>query len=311
MPVASCCPGPACLRTVTQSQGGATLTDLAFSSERASVALLERPRGPAAVIPAPVRRPAVSVIIPALNEARNLPHVLGRLPEDIDEVIIVDGHSTDDTVAVARSLRPGVRVVEQTRKGKGNALACGFGAATGDIIVMIDADGSTDPAEIPRFVEALMAGSDFAKGSRFIAGGGSDDITPIRRAGNWFLNALVNVAYRTSYTDLCYGYNAFWRHCLDDMRLDAGDRAEPGEMQWGDGFEIETIINVRVARVGLRIAEVPSFEQPRLHGDSNLSAVRDGLRVLRCIVSERFQARRATPAPAAPLTFAPAARRQS
>jgi glycosyltransferase involved in cell wall biosynthesis len=290
------------------------LTELAYAPSSAPVALLERARDlidrPA---PAPLRRPTVSVIIPALNEARNLPHVLGRLPEGIDEVILVDGRSTDDTVAVARRLRPDVRVVEQTRKGKGNALACGFDAATGDIIVMIDADGSTDPAEIPRFVDALVAGSDFAKGSRFIAGGGSDDITPVRRLGNWFLNALVNVAYRTSYTDLCYGYNAFWRHCLADMRLDAGDRAEPGDMQWGDGFEIETIINVRVARVGLRIAEVPSFEQPRLHGDSNLSAVRDGLRVLRCIVSERFPARRATtPAtPASSLTLAPAARRQS
>jgi len=269
------------------------LTELAYAPSSAPVALLERARHPIdRPAPAPLRRPTVSMIIPALNEARNLPHVLGRLPEGIDEVILVDGRSTDDTVAVARRLRPDVRVVEQTRKGKGNALACGFDAATGDIIVMIDADGSTDPAEIPRFVDALVAGSDFAKGSRFISGGGSDDITPVRRLGNWFLNALVNVAYRTRYTDLCYGYNAFWRHCLDEIRLDAGDVTEDRAMQWGDGFEIETIINVRVARVGLSIAEVPSFEQPRLHGDSNLSAVRDGLRVLRCIVTERFAPRR-------------------
>src|SRR3712207_2249590 len=99
--------------------------------------------------------PTVSVVIPALNEERNLPHVFAKLPADIDEVIVVDGGSVDRTVEVARELRPDVTIVQQTRKGKGNALACGFAACTGDIIVMIDADGSTDPGEIPQFIAAL------------------------------------------------------------------------------------------------------------------------------------------------------------
>src|ERR1700742_1710924 len=111
--------------------------------------------------------PRVSVVIPAMNEARNLPHVFERMPRSIYEVILVDGNSTDDTVAVAQREWPGIRVVTQTRRGKGNALACGFAAATGDIIAMIDADGSTDPAEIPQFVDALTGGADFAKGPRF------------------------------------------------------------------------------------------------------------------------------------------------
>ncbi|HUI61664.1 MAG TPA: glycosyltransferase family 2 protein, partial [Steroidobacteraceae bacterium] len=106
----------------------------------------------------------MSVIIPTLNEAKNLPHVFARIPAGVHEVIIVDGHSVDDTIAVARELRPDVRIVMQTRRGKGNALACGFEVATGDIIAMIDADGSTDPEEIPRFVQALLDGADFAKG---------------------------------------------------------------------------------------------------------------------------------------------------
>ena len=109
---------------------------------------------------------------------------------------------------------PWVRAITQTRKGKGNAMACGFAAATGDVIVMFDADGSADPAEIPAFVAALVAGADFAKGSRFAPGGGSDDITLLRRTGNAGLNGVANALFGTSYTDLCYGYNAFWADLL-------------------------------------------------------------------------------------------------
>ena len=264
-----------------------------LSHPASAVSVLDRPANP--LHPSTrAARPTVSVVIPTLNEERNLPHVLAGLPAGVDEVIVVDGHSTDNTVEVARRLRPDVRIVMQTRRGKGNALASGFAAASGEIIVMLDADGSTDPREIPRFVAALLAGADFAKGSRFVADGRSDDITPVRRLGNRFLNGLVNLAYRTRYTDLCYGYNAFWRGCLHDMQLDVGGAPEldaDQTMRWGDGFEIETIINVRVARAGLRIAEVPSYERPRLHGASNLSVISDGLRVLRCIASERFRSR--------------------
>jgi glycosyltransferase involved in cell wall biosynthesis len=239
-------------------------------------------------LPHDTDRAKVSVVIPALNEARNLPHVAARMPTDIDEIVFVNGPSVDDTAAVARSLWPQAVHVTQTRKGKGNALACGIQASSGDIIVMIDADGSTDPLEIPRYVAALSSGVDFAKGSRFIQGGGSADITKLRRLGNWCLNALVNILFGTKYTDLCYGYNAFWRHCLDVIRLP--DTGLP-ESQWGDGFEIETLINVRVAARHLSIAEVCSFEATRIHGTSNLNAVTDGLRVLRTIRREFAYAR--------------------
>jgi glycosyltransferase involved in cell wall biosynthesis len=155
-------------------------------------------------------RPRVSVVLPALNEARNLPHVFARMPADLHEVIVVDGHSVDDTLAVARRLRPGVRTVTQTRRGKGNALACGFEAATGDVIATIDADGSADPGEIPWFVSALLGGADFAKGTRFAPGGGSRDITRLRKLGNRALSAYVNRCYGTCHSDLCYGFSVFW-----------------------------------------------------------------------------------------------------
>lgn len=219
--------------------------------------------------------PRVSVVVPALNEAENLPHVFATLPRWVDEVVLVDGNSTDDTVAVARRLRPGLRVVQQRGKGKGDALAAGFAACTGDIIVMIDADGSTDGREIIRFVGALVAGADYAKGSRFATGGGSDDITFTRRLGNFVLSTLVNRLFGTRYTDLCYGYNAFWARHLDALGLDC------------DGFEVETLMNIRAAKAGLRIHEVPSHERNRIFGTSNLRAVRDGWRVLKTIVRER------------------------
>jgi glycosyltransferase involved in cell wall biosynthesis len=245
----------------------------------------------------PSAQPTVTVVIPALNEARNLPHVLAGLPADLHQVILVDGWSTDDTVAVARRLRHDIIVLHQKRKGKGDALACGFAAATGEIIVMFDADGSADAAEIPHFVEALCRGADFAKGSRFIKGGGSSDISRLRRAGNFWLNRLVNIIYGTKYSDLCYGYNAFWRDCLEHLDLDHPEwiGPEPATMQWGDGFEVETLINVRIAKAGLKVTEVPSFERSRVHGTSNLDAFSDGLRVLRVIQTERQRWRLRTP----------------
>ncbi|WP_329466010.1 glycosyltransferase family 2 protein [Streptomyces sp. NBC_01431] len=230
--------------------------------------------------------PPVSVVIPAMNEAENLPYVFKTLPDWIHEVVLVDGNSTDDTVRVARELWPDVKVVKQVGKGKGDALISGFAACTGDIIVMVDADGSADGEEIVSYVSALVGGADFAKGSRFANGGGTDDMTPIRKLGNAVLCGIVNRKFGARYTDLCYGYNAFWRHCLDKIVLDCS------------GFEIETLINVRIVKAGLRVQEVPSYEYNRIHGVSNLSAVRDGIRVLKVILKEKAvpRARRRTQA---------------
>jgi len=219
----------------------------------------------------------VSVVIPTYNEALNLPSVLLQIPRAATEVVIVDGHSTDGTVDIARELCPDVVLVNQPGRGKGDALSAGFAAATGDIIVMMDADGSMTPREIPAFVEALVNGADLAKGSRHLHGGGSADLTFIRELGNKVLGRIFNGIHATEHTDLCYGYMAFWRAHLDSIMPDC------------DGFEVETLLNVRAAQSRLRVVEVPSHEGRRLYGDSNLHPVRDGVRVLRTLGRESLR----------------------
>lgn len=225
----------------------------------------------------PAVYPATSVVVPALNEEDNLPRILPRIPRWAHEVILVDGHSVDRTISVAKQTLPWITVLTQDGRGKGDAVRRGFSAASGDIIVMLDCDGSADPAEIPFFVGALMAGADLAKGTRFAQGGGSADITRLRTVGNWTLTRLVRFLYLNRCTDLCYGYIAFWRDILPIVRLDA------------PGFEIETQLSLRALRAHLRVVEVPSFEARRMFGQSHLSTWSDGWRVAKTLVAERLR----------------------
>jgi glycosyltransferase involved in cell wall biosynthesis len=227
---------------------------------------------------APSSHERVTIVIPAKDEARNVAWVLRRLPPGIDEVILVDGNSTDDTIAVARAVRPDVVVATEREPGKGAAMRTGLDMATGDIIVTIDADGSMDPRELDRYIEAARE-ADLVKGSRFAAEGGTEDISMIRWLGNLVLLGLVNLLYGAHLTDLCYGYCAVRRSALPTLGLRS------------DGFEIETEMTVRALRAGLRVGEVPSFELPRRYGSSHLRAFVDGWRVLFTLIAVRVRPR--------------------
>ena len=225
--------------------------------------------------------PTVSVIIPTLNEAGNLPYVLNTIPKWVKEIIIVDGRSRDDTERVARVLRPDVRIVAQTRRGKGAAIRAGFEAATGEILIVMDADGSMNGSEIASFRDALVAGADYVKGSRFAPGGGSTDITKLRRFGDHGICMLISLLFGVRYSDGTYGFKGMWSDCLDYINIDT------------DGFEVELLIDIRAHRAGLHTVEVPCFETNRIHGSSNLNAARDGLSCFVVIVKERLRRYRA------------------
>jgi len=219
----------------------------------------------------------ITVMIPTLNEAGNLPFVLNTIPSWVDEVLIVDGRSQDDTLRIARVLRPDVRVIRESRPGKGAAMKAGFEGAKGDFIIALDADGSMDGAEIGRFRDALASGADYVKGTRFGPGGGSADITKFRRFGDGGICFLIWLLFGARYTDATYGYIGVRSSSVDKIGIDS------------DGFEVETLIGIRAHRAGLRTAEVPCFESSRIHGTSNLHALRDGLRIFWVIVRERLR----------------------
>lgn len=219
--------------------------------------------------------PTVSVVMPAMNEAHNIGWVIERVPGYVSEVLVVDGDSRDGTAEVARRAGDRVRVIQQRGVGKGAAMRTGFDAAVGDYVVVLDADGSMEPAEIDYYVHALQQGYDLVKGSRALPCGGSLDLTPIRRLGNRVLVQSVNTLWGSRFTDLCYGYFAFRRSCLGALTLRSR------------GFEIETELAIHAIQADLRIAEVPSVELLRRHGISNLSAWRDGRTILGVIMRER------------------------
>ncbi|HEU5160521.1 MAG TPA: glycosyltransferase family 2 protein [Streptosporangiaceae bacterium] len=221
-------------------------------------------------------RPTVSAVIPTLNEAENLRWLLPRLT-GVDEIVIVDGQSTDGSADVARLLRPDAIIISEPPSGKGTAMRTGMAAASSDVIIMLDADGSMDPAEFECFVALIRRGFDFVKGSRYACGGGSDDLTGLRRAGNRLLTRLANLLYRTQWSDLCYGFVALRRSAVQRLGLTS------------TGFEIETEMCVNAVRAGLRMAEVASHESDRRFGASNLNTFRDGWRVLRTMIRLRFQ----------------------
>jgi len=215
----------------------------------------------------------VSIVIPTLNEEQNLPKVLKGIPKDIYEIIVVDGHSKDKTVEIAKNYDAKVFFDD---KGKGSALRKGMKAAKGDIVIMMDADCSHKSSEIGLLTEGIKAGFDVCMGSRFIQGGGTEDMSWHRKMGNKIFVFLVNSIWGMNYSDLCYGYRSFRKNCINKLNLKQ------------DGFGIETEISIKAAKKKLRVLEVPSYEKARDSGEGRLRTFSDGWRIFKTIIHEMF-----------------------
>jgi len=213
----------------------------------------------------------VSVVIPTLNEEKNLPKVLKEIKNRVDEIIVVDGHSKDKTVKVAK--RFGVKVIYDD-VGKGSALRRGMKTANGDIVITMDADYSHRSSEIGLLIEGIKSGFDICMGSRFIQGGGTEDMPWHRKLGNKFFVLLVNSIWNMNYSDLCYGYRSFRKDCIHKLNLKS------------DGFGIETEIAIKAAKKKLRVLEIPSYEKNRASGEGKLRTFSDGWLILKTIFKE-------------------------
>ena len=236
----------------------------------------------------PAGYPRISVIICTLNEEMNLPHVLPKIPRWADEVILVDGHSTDNTISVAKKLCPQTKVLSQPGKGKGDALKYGVEQATGEIIVTLDADGETPPEEMDRFVQSLLDGYDLVKGSR-LSRRRPYKMPRYRWFGNKGLALTCNMLYGTKFSDICSGYNAFRREAFLrlDLPCDARER----------GCSLEQVMIVRAKKAGMKVKEVPHTSNGRIGGSSVLGtyrqSVKQGFKDWFIIIEERFTSQKA------------------
>ncbi len=221
-------------------------------------------------------KPKLTLVICAINEEANLCYVLPKIPQWVDETLLVDGHSTDNTAEVARKLCPDIHILSQPGKGKGDALKYGFEQSSGDIIVTLDADGATNPEEIHKFIHPLLNGYDFAKGSRFLQSFPHNKPW-YRILGNWIITITFDVLFLRKYTDLCSGYNAFWKRTLKRVNL------------WSaDGFENEPLFNCRLAKKKIKIIEIGHLDEGRLTGEVKELSWRQGFKAIKTIVRERF-----------------------
>jgi len=203
----------------------------------------------------------VTAVIPARNEERSIEEIIERTKPFCDEVLVVDGHSKDRTVALAEAL--GVRVVKDNKKGKGDAVRVGAFAARYDTVVYLDADGSHDPVDIPALVEPIKKGeADLVVGSR--GKGGSDELHGdveklLRMIGSDIILIGINMRWKQNLTDSQNGFRAIRTEVMRSI----------GTIE--NITTIEQEMTMKCLKRGFRVSEVPAHEYSRKYGDSTIS----------------------------------------
>jgi glycosyltransferase involved in cell wall biosynthesis len=218
-------------------------------------------------------KPHISIVIPTLNEGETVGRVITEVQRILAgknyEILVIDGNSSDGTADKAE--RMGAKVIYENT-GKGNALIKGLAEARGEVIVSMDADLSNEPKELNLLIDSIESGYDLCMGSRFMAGGGTEDMPLVRRMGNRAFVCMVNFLFGSNYSDMCYGYRSFKRNIVARLRLKE------------TGFGIETEINIKAAKLKLRVMEIPSNEKPRNAGEPKLRTFKDGYVILATIL---------------------------
>ncbi len=211
--------------------------------------------------------PKVSVVIPCLNEVGSIEAVLNDIPKNrVDEVLVADGGSTDGTQELVTKL--GYQIVTQKIKGFGAAIKNGIEKAKGDVIIVLNADGSQDPRDIPKLLDKLNEGYDLVLASRYLPGGGSEDDTILHFIGNKIFTFLGNLLYQVNVSDVLYFFLAARKEIFNTTKPDCPHAGYCAE------------VPIKAKKAGFRIGEIPSFEKKRTAGKAKVHAFSAGLKIL-------------------------------
>jgi hypothetical protein len=234
-------------------------------------------------MPCPVDRELrVSVVVPARNEAGNIPAVFERTPEmgAGTELVFVEGHSADDTYAVIaqemeRHPRRRSLLLRQSGRGKGDAVRRGFEAASGDVLMILDADLTMPPEDLPRYFEVLRSGrGEFANGVRLVYPQEAEAMRPLNFLGNKFFSLVFTWLLGQAIKDTLCGTKVMF---AEDYELLALNRAYFGNFDPFGDFDLL----FGAAKLNMAIVEVPVRYRERTYGSTNIRRWRDGLLLLR------------------------------
>lgn len=219
---------------------------------------------------------SVTLLIPALNEIEGMRIIMPRIKREwVDQILVIDGGSTDGTAEYARE--HGYHVIRQKRKGLRHALIEAVPFVTGDVVITFSPDGNSIPELIPALVAKIREGYDMVIVSRYKDGARSYDDDLITGFGNWFLTRVINLLFRSRYTDTMVMYRAYKTRLIHDLELDRDANYAVPEtlLHTTEGYEL--ILSVRAARRKLKVAEIPGDEPPRVGGERKLQVFRWGL----------------------------------